>query len=138
MDPCNTKKTPTLVIPSGIICVALAISLATLAWINGLPTPDVRTEELILTNHQWGPNYKYIDVTLHNNGTQIIKLNSITINLQPTTVVYIAGSNQINTGETLILRIANAFTPKETYQLIFQTNKGNKFVYTNTAQSTSN
>jgi len=134
MHPRNTKKALTPVISTGIlICIAIAVSLATLAWMNGLPTPDIQTEDLQATNHQWGPNLTYVDVTLHNNGTQNIKLNSVTINSQPATVVYIAGSNQINTGETAILRIANTFTLEETYQLTFQTAKGNKFVYTATA-----
>ena len=134
MHTCNTKKALTPVIASGIlICIAIAVSLATLAWINGLPTPDIQTEDLQLTIHQWGPKLIYVDVTLYNNGTQNVKINSITVNSQPTTIVYIAGSNQINTGETSVLRIANTFIPEETYQLTFQTARGNRFVYTVTA-----
>jgi hypothetical protein len=134
MHPRNTKKALTPVMASEIlICIAIAVSLATLAWINGLPTPDIQTEELHATNLKWGPNCVYVDLTLYNNGTQNVKINSVTVNSQPTTIVYIAGSNQINTGETSVLRIANTFTPEETYQLIFQTAKGNRFVYTVTA-----
>jgi hypothetical protein len=125
------KKALTPVMSSGIlICIAIAVSLATLAWINGLPTPDIQTENLQPTSHHWGPKLIYVDVTLCNNGTQNVKINSVTVNSQPTTIVYIAGSNQINTGETSVLRIANTFIPEETYQLTFQTAKGNRFVYT--------
>lgn len=134
MHSCNTKKALTPVMSSGIlICIAIAVSLATLAWINGLPTPDMQTEDLQPTSHQWGPKLSYVDVTLCNNGTQNVKINSVTVNSQPTTIVYIAGSNQINTGETSVLRIANTFIPEETYQLTFQTAQGNRFVYTVTA-----
>jgi len=134
MHPCNTKEGLTPVMSSGIlICIAIAVSLATLAWINGLPTPDIQTEDLQPTSHQWGPKLIYVDVTLYNNGTQNVKINSITVNSQPTTIVYIAGSNQINTGETSVLRIANTFIPEETYQLTFQTARGNRVVYTVTA-----
>jgi hypothetical protein len=90
------------------------------------------TEELDVTNHQWGPNCTYIDVTLYNNGTQSIKLKSVRVNSQPATEIYIAGSNQIAKGETSTLRIAITFTTEEAYQLTFQTTKGNKFTYTAT------
>ena len=134
MHRCNTKKAITPMISSGIlICIAIAVTLATLAWMNGLPTQDIQKEDLQPTSHQWGPKLIYVDVTLYNNGTQNVKINSVTVNSQPTTIVYIAGSNQINTGETSVLRIANTFIPEETYQLTFQTDKGTRFVYTVTA-----
>jgi hypothetical protein len=138
MLPRNAKKAITPVMASVILlCIAIAVTLATLAWINGLPTPDMHTEELQPTNHQWGPNFAYVDVTLYNNGTQSVKLKSVTVNSQPATVVYIVGSNQINIGEKAVLRISNAFVPGETYQLAFQTVKGNRFVYTATAELVS-
>jgi archaellum component FlaF (FlaF/FlaG flagellin family) len=133
MLPRNAKKALTPLMASMILlCIAVAITLATLAWINGLPTTNMYTEKLDLTSQQWGPNCTYIDVTLYNNGTQSVKLKSVTVNSQPATVIYIAGSNQIGKGETATLRIATTFTPEETYQLTFQTTKGNKFTYTAT------
>ncbi|MBN1245687.1 hypothetical protein JXA31_08860 [Candidatus Bathyarchaeota archaeon] len=130
----NARKALTPVMSSGIlICIAIAVSLATLAWINGLPTPDMHTENLQPTNHQWGPNCTYVDVTLYNNGTQSVKLKSVTVNSQPATVVYIVGSSQINNGESAVLRVATAFIPGATYQLAFQTTEGNRFIYTATA-----
>lgn len=126
----NTKKALTPMLSSGIlICIAIAVSLATLAWMNGLPTPDTQPEDLQVTSHQLAANLAYIDVTLYNNGTQTVKITNITVNAQKTTTVYIAGSNQINTGETAVIRIANAFTPEKTYQIEFQTVKGNKLIY---------
>jgi lipopolysaccharide export system protein LptA len=134
MHPHNTKALTPMLSSGILICIAIAVSLATLAWMNGLPTPDMQPETLQLTNCQWETNLAYVDVTLHNNGTQNVQLKSVTVNSQPATVVYIAGSNQINNGETAVLRIAHAFTPQETYQLKFQTAKGNKFTYTATPQ----
>jgi hypothetical protein len=97
---------------------------------NGLPTPDMQTENLQVTSHQLAQNLAYVDVTLYNNGTQTAKIISITINSQPITTAYIAGTNQINTGETTVVRIATTFIPNETYQLTFQTAKGNRLTYT--------
>ena len=135
MPPRNPRKTLTPIATSVIfLCIAIAVTLATVAWINGLPTSNMYTEELEATNHQWGPNCKYVDVTLHNNGTQSVKLKSVTVNSQPATVVYIAGSNQINSGESAVLRVANTFVLGETSQLAFQTVKRNRFVYNTTAQ----
>ena len=131
----NISKALTPLLSSGIlICIAIAVSLATLAWMNGLPTPDMQPETLQLTSYQWSQNLAYVDVTLHNNGTQNVQIKTVTVNSQPATVVYIAGSNQINTEETAVLRIAHTFTPQETYQLTFQTTKGNAFNYTATPQ----
>ena len=113
---------------SGIlICIAMAVSLATLAWINGLPTPVTQPETLQLTNLKWSQNLGYVEVTLNNNGTQNVQIKSVTVNCQPATVVYISGSNQINTEETAVLRIAHTFTPREIYQITFQTTRGNIF-----------
>jgi hypothetical protein len=138
MLPRNTKKalTPTATIIT-LLCVAIAVTLATVAWINGLPTSNMYNENLQATNHQWGPNCTYIDVTLHNNGTQNVKLKSVTVNSQPATAVYIAGSNQINIGETAVIRVAKTFIVGATYQLAFQTAKGNKFVYNATVELVS-
>ena len=131
----NTSKALTPLLSSGtLICIAIAVSLATLAWMNGLPNPDIQPETLQLTSYQWSQNLTYIDVTLHNNGTQNVQIKTVTVDSQPATVVYIAGSNQINTEETAVLRIAHTFTPQETYQLTFQTTKGNAFNYTVTTQ----
>ena len=134
MPPRNPRKTLTPIATSVIfLCIAIAVTLATVAWINGLPTSNMYTEELEATNYQWGPDCAYVDVTLHNNGTQSVKLKSVTVNSQPATVVYIAGSNQINSGESAVLRVANTFVPGATYQLAFQTVKGNRFTYPATA-----
>ena len=133
MLPPNTEARTPVTTAVILLCIATAVTLATVAWINGLPTPDIHAEELQPTNHQWGPNGTYIDVTLYNNGTQSVKLQRVTVNSQPTTVIYIAGSNQINSGESTVLRVANTFSPGTTYQLAFQTAKGNKFLYNATA-----
>ena len=127
------KSLPPVLTITTLLCIATAVTLATVAWINGLPTSKMYNEDLRAANYQWGPNFAYVDVTLYNNGTQSVKLKSITVNSQPATVVYIAGSNQINKGEAVVLRIANTFLPDATYQLAFQTVKGNSFVYTATA-----
>jgi hypothetical protein len=131
MHLCNTKKALSPVMSSGIlICIAIAVSLATLAWMNGLPNPDMQTEYLQVTSYRLGSNLSYVDVTLYNSGIQSVRIKSVTLNAQPAIVVYIAGSNQIDAGETAVLRVANAFAPKEIYQLEFQTVKGSKVVYT--------
>ena len=138
MPPRNTRKTLTPIATSIILlCIAIAVTLATLAWINGLPTPDMHTEELQPTNHQWGPNFAYVDVILYNNGMQSVELKSVTVNAQPATVVYIVGSNQINIGEKAVLRISNAFVLGEPHQLAFQTVKGNRFFCKATAELVS-
>jgi len=138
MPPHNARKALPPVMTSVILlCIAIAVTLATVAWINGLPTSNMYIEDLHATNHQWGPNCAYVDVTLYNTGTQSVRLKSVTVNSQPATVVYIVGSSQISKGESVVLRVANTFVPGATYQLAFQTVKGNRFVYTATAELVS-
>ena len=138
MPPHNARKALSPVMTSvTLLCIAIAVTLATVAWINGLPTANMYTEDLRVANYQWGPNCAYVDVTLYNNGTQSVKLKSVTVNSQPATVVYIAGSSQISRGESAILRVAITFIPGATYQLAFQTVKGNRFVYNATAEPIS-
>jgi archaellum component FlaF (FlaF/FlaG flagellin family) len=130
MHPRKTKKALTSTISTVIlICIAIAVSFATLAWMNGLPTPDMQIEDVQVTSYQVEQNLAYVDVTLYNNGTQTVKIISVTVNSQPTRIAYIVGSPQINTRESILLRVANAFIPEETYQLTLQTAKGSKFVY---------
>ena len=124
MLPRQAKKAITPLVASIILlALAIAVSLATLAWLSGLSTSSAEVEELRATDHEWGPSVAYIDITLNNIGTQRVKLNSVTMNSQPATVIYIVGSNQINIG-------AN-------YQFTFQTTSGNKFFYLAAAELVS-
>ena len=134
MHPRNKNKALSPVISSGtLICIAITVSIATIAWMNGLPTLDIQIEELHVESHKLGQKLAYVDITLHNNGTQNVKIKTVKVNSQLATVVYFSGSNQINSGESAVVRIANAFNSKETCQILFQTANGNKFIYTVTA-----
>jgi hypothetical protein len=134
MFPRNTRKTLAPIMTNLILlCVAIAFTLATIAWIKGLPTPDICNEELHVTNHHWGPNCSYIDITLYNNATQSVKLRSVTVNSKPATVIYIVGSSQIINGKATVLRVETPYNPEATFQLAFQTIKGNQFLYNTTA-----
>jgi hypothetical protein len=138
MLPYQAKKAITPLVASIILlAVAIAVSLATMAWLSGLSTSFMKVEELHATNYQWGPNVAYIDITLNNIGTQRVKLSSVTVNSQPATVIYIVGSNQINSGESAVLRISSIFTVGANYQFTFQTASGNRFFYLATAELVS-
>jgi len=121
-----------------LLAVVIAVSLTTVAWISSLSTSYMQIEELHATNHQWGPNGAYVDITLRNTGTQSVRLSSVSVNSQPTVSVnYIVGSSQINTGESAVARISNTFVPGTTYQFTFQSTKGTRFFYLATAVSVS-
>jgi hypothetical protein len=79
MLPRQAKKAITPLVASIILlALAIAVSLATLAWLSGLSTSSAEVEELRATDHEWGPSVAYIDITLNNIGTQRVKLNSVT------------------------------------------------------------
>jgi|DewCreStandDraft_5_1066085.scaffolds.fasta_scaffold00002_709 hypothetical protein len=135
MPPLNAKKALLASFSNvTLLCIAVAVSLATLAWINGLPTANLFRENLQVTDYLWGTNYAYVDVILCNNGTQSVSLRNVKVNAQPASVVYIAGSSQIRAGESVVLRVATASAPAITCQIAFQTTKGNLFVFTVTAE----
>ncbi|MGB9926390.1 MAG: hypothetical protein ACPLIG_07005 [Candidatus Bathyarchaeales archaeon] len=135
MAPSNTSKSfLPLAASLTLLCIATSVSLATVAWINGLPTANLYSENLQVTNYRWGPNCAYIDVALYNNGTQTVLLRSVKVNSQPAAVVYIAGTRQIGRGELVVLRVSTASVQAVTYQIAFQTAKGNRFVYTAVAE----
>jgi hypothetical protein len=138
MLPRQAKKAITPIVASIILlALAIAVSLATLAWLSGLSTSSTEVEELRVTDHQWGPSVAYVDITLNNIGTQRVKINSVTVNSQLATVIYIVGSNQINSGESAVLRISSTFTIGANYQFMFQTASGNRFFYIATAEHVS-
>jgi hypothetical protein len=138
MLPCNARKALSPVVASVVLLgVVIAVSLVTVAWISGLSTSFMQIEELHATNHQWGPNISYVDVTLHNTGTQSVRLNSVSVNSQPVSVVYVVGSSQIGNGESAVLRISDTFVVGATYQFTFQTAGGNRFFYIATAELVS-
>ena len=121
-----------------LLAVVIAVSLTTVAWISSLSTSYMQIEELHATNHQWGPNGAYVDITLRNTGTQSVRLSSVSVNSQlAVSVNYIVGSSQINTGESAVARISNTFVPGTTYQFTFQSTKGTRFFYLATAVSAS-
>jgi hypothetical protein len=138
MRRCNVNRALSPAVASVILlAVAVAVALATTAWISGLSTSFMQVEELHATNHQWGSNGAYIDVTLQNTGTQNVKLTSVSVNSQPTTAIYILGSSSISTGESAVVRISNTFVPGATYQFTFQSAMGTRFFYVATAESVS-
>lgn len=135
MHPRDTKKALSPVISSVILIgIVVAVSLATVAWMSGLSTSFMQIEEMRATNHQWGPNTAYIDITLNNIGTTSVNLDSITVNSQPATATYITGANPINSGESAVLRISSTFVAGANYEFTFQTAAGNRFFYLATAQ----
>lgn len=134
----NAKKALSPVVASLILlAVAIAVSVATVAWISGLSGSFMQIEELHATNHQGGPNGSYIDVTLHNTGTQSVRLSSVSVNSQLASVTYVVGSSQIGDGESAVLRVSDTFVPGAVYQFAFQTAKGNTFFYRATAELVS-
>lgn len=134
----SAKKALSPVVASVIlIAVVIAVSISTAAWLSGLSGSLMQIEELHATNHQWGPNVSYIDVTLNNTGTQSVRLSGVSVNSQPASVTYVVGSSQIGDGESAVLRISDTFVSGAVYQFAFQTVKGNKFFYRATAELVS-
>jgi hypothetical protein len=84
-------------------------------------------EELRITNEHWGPDCSYVELTLRNEGTSTVTINTVAVNSQSTAFTFVSGSETIAAGESAVVRITETFVPQGKYSIAFSTMKGNSF-----------
>ncbi|MCW4007750.1 MAG: hypothetical protein NWF09_03545, partial [Candidatus Bathyarchaeota archaeon] len=112
------------------------------AWMGALTTGFMATEELKITN----ADFTQDDVTLYvkNTGTASVTIEAAYINGQPANQITIAvGAQQgtytipANTNATVTLTYNENFQDGSRYEFRLMTSKGNAFVYTATAPTST-
>jgi flagellin-like protein len=132
----NTKSRKALspVVASIIlIAVTVAVSIAVAAWMGALTFSFTATEQLSITNMNFGSGS--ILVTANNTGTTAVTINEAWVN---NVKVATASTNPqlpqaVQANQGIALNITTAITQGYSYQVKLVSSKGNQFLYTATA-----
>jgi len=116
-----------------LIAVTVAVSIAVAAWMGALSFNFMSTEQLKITNLQFGTSPLNVTVTMLNTGTSTVTISEIHvnngINLIPTTSIVIPANG--NKTQTVLFDWTNGAQ----YEVESRSTKGNQFTYTATAPS---
>jgi archaeal type IV pilus assembly protein PilA len=129
----NAKALSPVVASIILIAVTVAVSIAVAAWMGGLSTGFMQTEQASITNVAFsGTNT--ITVTVANSGSNNVTISSATINGVTATVA--SGSNVVaNTASnSVVLTMTGTWTAGNTYQIKLVSAKGTAYSYSAVAQ----
>jgi flagellin-like protein len=118
-----------------LIAVTVAVSIAVAVWMGALTTGFMATEQVTITNVQFGTNW--VSMTVNNTATTSIVLNDLFVNnIQQTTFASgqdIPKSIDANTGYVINATVTTpALNSGSNYALKVVSAKGNPFSYTAT------
>ncbi len=134
-----------------LIAVTVAVSIAVAAWMGALTIGFMKTEELKITNNQWGGNSPYDNATLtvKNSGSNALTIDAVKVNSAPAllfkyrnpsgvgTYQLVTGGITLKAGETADIAVEISATAKfqsgTKYEITFHTAAGNNYPYTETA-----
>jgi flagellin-like protein len=116
-----------------LIAVTVAVSIAVAAWMGALTFSFTATEQLSITNMNFGSGS--ILVTANNTGTTAVTINEAWVN---NVKVATASTNPqlpqaVQANQGIALNITTAITQGYSYQVKLVSSKGNQFLYTATA-----
>jgi len=118
-----------------LIAVTVAVSIAVAAWMGALTFNFMATEQLKITNLQFGPLQTQINVTEMNTGTSPVTITEIHVNnganLLAISVTIPANGNATQS----ITWTSNLWNQGSQYEIELRSSKGNQFTYTATAPS---
>ena len=126
----KSKKALSPVVASIIlIAVTVAVSIAVAAWMGALTFTFMATEEIKITNIQFGGGGANIAVTVNNTGTSAVTINEAWVNnfKVPDTSPPLPKSIPANSG--IVLNMTSSWTAGNNYQAKLLSSKGNQFVY---------
>jgi flagellin-like protein len=133
----KSKKALSPVVASIIlIAVTVAVSIAVAAWMGALTFTFTATEQIQITNMQFGPagTNSWIAVTINNTGTSPVTINEAWVNNVKQTVSELPKTISANSG--WVLNITNySVTTGANYQVKLVSSKGNQFLYSAVAPS---
>jgi len=132
----NRKALSPVVASIILIAVTVAVSIAVAAWMGALTFNFMATEQLKVTNLQFGQDRTIMNVTMLNTGTNPVTITEIHVNngnnLLDTPFTVLANGNHT---ETVTYNAPTGWTPGAQYEIEIKSSKGNQFTYTATAPS---
>jgi flagellin-like protein len=124
-----------------LIAVAVAVSLAVSAWLGGLTSGYMATEQLSITSAQFVAGNAQTRLYATNSGTNSVTIKQITINgITPTAATYAYNNGTALIGTTIppntnaVVTLTSPWTNGFTYVFKIVTAKGNVFQYVATAR----
>jgi flagellin-like protein len=133
----KSKKALSPVVASIIlIAVTVAVSIAVAAWMGALTFTFTATEQIQITNMQFGPEgtSSWIAVTINNTGTSPVTINEAWVNNVKQTVSELPKTISANSGWVLNIT-GYSVTTGANYQVKLVSSKGNQFLYSAVAPS---
>jgi len=110
-----------------LIAVTVAVSIAVAAWMGALTFTFMATEQIQITNVEFGGtgSNKWIAVTINNTGTSPVTINEFWINNAKQTL----SSFTIDANSGHLLNQTYSWTAGANYQVKLLSSKGNQFYY---------
>jgi len=122
-----------------LIAVTVAVSIAVAAWMGALTFNFMATEQLKITNLQFGAAPGIMNVTMLNTGTTTITITEIHVNngvnLFSTVTLPAAWNGVIAANGNVTVTFAYAWVNGAQYEVELRSSKGNQFTYSATAPS---
>jgi len=113
-----------------LIAVTVAVSIAVAAWMGALTFNFMATEQLKITNLQFGTAAGVLNVTMLNTGTTPVTVTEIHVNnganLLATQFTVVANGNSTQT-------LTYPWVNGAQYEIEMKSSKGNQFTYSATA-----
>jgi flagellin-like protein len=117
-----------------LIAVTVAVSIAVAAWMGSLTFTFMETEELRITNVEFGSGDATITVSVQNTGSTEVTVTSSILNGASIAVT----STDITEGSSATIDMTPAtYSAGSSYTVELVTSKGNKFAYTAIADNDS-
>jgi len=132
----KSKKALSPVVASIIlIAVTVAVSIAVAAWMGALTFTFMGTEEIKITNMEFGSGS--ILVIVNNTGTSPVTINEAWVNNVKKTNADLNPDlpSTVSANSGLALNITTTITSGNNYQVKLTSSKGNQFYYSAVAPS---
>jgi flagellin-like protein len=117
-----------------LIAVTVAVSIAVAAWMGALTFNFMATEQLKMTNVQFGTASGVVNVTMLNTGTTTITITEIHVN-NGANLLSNSFSMLANSNSTTSVTMSPVWVAGGQYEVEVKSAKGNQFTYAATAPS---
>ena len=117
-----------------LVATAIAVAIAVAGWFTGFTYQFAQVEDLRVIRDEWGVNASFVDLTLRNGGTTNIVVNLLKVNSDVVDFSIVSGSESVEPGDTLVIRVTNAFIVGQRYDFLFLTSSGYSFIFATEAK----
>jgi archaeal type IV pilus assembly protein PilA len=130
----NAKALSPVVASIILIAVTVAVSIAVAAWMGGLSTGFMQTEQATITNVVFSGT-RTVTLTVANSGSTNITISTATVNGAAVTLTSGGNPLVLNTANNqIVLTLGSNWASGNTYQIRLVSSRGTSFPYSAVAQ----